>query len=71
KIDDVQVVTNPNYPRDGIIRDILEEELSIGLIEGPDEYMLNRPKGAGTGRLWLSPLYGPVFGRKNLYYESG
>jgi len=42
-IDNVQVVQNPNYPRDGIIQDILEEELSIGLDEGPEEYMLNRP----------------------------
>lgn len=42
-IDNVQVLTNPNYPRDGIIQDILEEELSIGLEEGPEEYMLNRP----------------------------
>ena len=42
-IDDVQVVTNPNYPRDGIVQDVLEEDLSIGLDEGPEEYMLNRP----------------------------
>lgn len=41
-IDNIQVVTNPNYPRDGIIKDILEEELSIGLEEGPE--MLNRPR---------------------------
>ncbi|MCJ7583130.1 MAG: 6-bladed beta-propeller, partial [Candidatus Aminicenantes bacterium] len=56
KIDDVQVVTNPNYPRDGIIRDILEEELSIGLIEGPDEYMLNRPfdvRAADDGTIFV------------------
>ncbi len=46
-IDNVQVVTNPNYPRDGIIQDVLEEELSIGLEEGPEEYMLNRPFDVG------------------------
>ena len=42
-IDGVQIVTNPNYPRDGIVQDILEEELSVGLEEGPEEYMFNRP----------------------------
>ena len=42
-INDIQVVINPNYPRDGIVQDIFEEELSIGLEEGPEEYMLNRP----------------------------
>ena len=42
-IEGVRVVSNPNFPRDGIIQDLLEEELSIGLAEGPEEYMLNRP----------------------------
>lgn len=55
-IDNVQVVTNPNYPRDGIIQDILEEELSIGLEVGPEEYMLNRPfdvKAADDGTIFV------------------
>jgi len=55
-IDNVQVVTNPNYPRDGIIQDILEEELSIGLETGPEEYMLNRPfdvKAADDGTIFV------------------
>lgn len=55
-IDDVQVVFNPNYPRDGVIQDILEEELSIGLEEGPEEYMLNRPfdvKAADDGTIFV------------------
>jgi hypothetical protein len=42
-IGDVQTVTNPNYPRDGVVQDILLEEISIGLEEGPEEYMFNRP----------------------------
>lgn len=48
-IEDVTVITNPDYPRDGILRDILEEELSIGLVEGPEEYMLNRPQDVKAG----------------------
>ncbi len=42
-IDDVTILTNPDYPRDGKVLDLLVEELSIGLAEGPEEYMLNRP----------------------------
>lgn len=55
-IEDVTVITNPDYPRDGILRDILEEELTIGLTEGPEEYMLNRPqdvKAADDGTIYV------------------
>ncbi len=55
-IEGIQVVTNPGYPRDGIVRDLLEEELSIGLAEGPEEYMLNRPfdvKAADDGTIFV------------------
>jgi len=44
----IKVVTNPNYPRDGETRDLLVEELSIGLAEGAEEYMLNRPRDVKT-----------------------
>lgn len=42
-IDSVKTVKNPDFPRDGIVSDVLVEELSIGLDEGPEEYMFNRP----------------------------
>jgi hypothetical protein len=55
-IEDVTLITNPEYPREGVLRDILEEELSIGLAEGPEEYMLNRPqdvKAADDGTIYI------------------
>ena len=55
-IEDVTVITNLDYPRDGVMRDFLEEELSIGLAEGPEEYMLNRPqdvKAADDGTFYV------------------
>ncbi len=55
-IQDIKVVTNPDYPRDGKVLDLLEEELSIGLVEGPEEYMLNRPfdvKVADDGTIFV------------------
>jgi len=42
-IEDVKVVTNPDYPRDGKIRYSMEEDLSIGVAEGDEGYMLNQP----------------------------
>lgn len=47
-IEGVKVVTNPAYPREGVVRDLLEEELSIGVEEGAEEYMLNRPSDVKT-----------------------
>ncbi len=55
-IDDVTILTNPDYPRDGKVLDLLIEELSIGLAEGPEEYMLNRPfdvKVADDGTIFV------------------
>jgi len=55
-IDGIEVLTNPDHPRDGVMRDFLEEELSIGLAEGPEEYMLNRPqdvKAADDGTFYV------------------
>lgn len=42
-IEGVKVVTNPDYPREGKIRYSMEEDLSIGVAEGDEGYMLNRP----------------------------
>jgi hypothetical protein len=43
-IDGVKVITNPDYPRDGVFQLSLEEDLSIGIEEGDERYMLNRPQ---------------------------
>jgi len=42
-VDEIQVITNPDYPRDGIVTFNLIEEVSIGKEIGEDEYLLNRP----------------------------
>lgn len=42
-IDGIQVLTNPDYPRDGRVTYNLVEEVSIGEDVGPEEYLLNRP----------------------------
>ena len=43
-IEGVKVVSNPDYPRDGTKRYLMEEELSIGVADGDEAYMLNRPQ---------------------------
>jgi hypothetical protein len=43
-VDGVKVVTNPDFPKEGTIHYEMEEELSIGVMEGDEEYMLNRPQ---------------------------
>lgn len=43
-IDEVKVITNPEYPRDGQVRYQLEEELSIGEEEIDENYMFNQPQ---------------------------
>ena len=42
-VESIKVITNPDYPRDGIFKYELEEEISIGLLDGDDNYILNRP----------------------------
>ena len=42
----VKVITNPEYPRDGVFKLDLEEDLSIGIEEGDERYMLNEPQDA-------------------------
>ncbi len=42
--DGVKVITNPEYPRDGVFQLDLEEDLSIGIEEGDEMYMLNEPQ---------------------------
>lgn len=42
-IDGINVLTNPDYPRDGRVTYSLIEEVSIGEETGPEEYLLNRP----------------------------
>ena len=41
-VDDIKVVINPDYPRDGVIALMLEEELSIGEGEG-ENYIFDSP----------------------------
>jgi len=43
-IEGVKVITNPEYPRDGVFQLDLEEDLSIGVEEGDEKYMLNEPQ---------------------------
>ncbi len=43
-IDGVKVITNPDYPREGVFQPDLEEDLSIGIEEGDEKYMLNQPQ---------------------------
>lgn len=42
-LDEVKVLTNPDYPRDGKVTFNLIEEVSIGKEIGEEEYLLNRP----------------------------
>jgi hypothetical protein len=39
----VKIISNPDYPRDGKFNHELIEELSIGLEDGDENYILNRP----------------------------
>lgn len=43
-VDGTKVITNPDYPRDGVFKYELEEEISIGLMDGDENYILNRPR---------------------------
>ncbi len=43
-VDGVKVVANPDFPKEGTIHYSMEEELSIGVLEGDEEYMLNMPQ---------------------------
>lgn len=42
-VDEIKVLTNPDYPRDGKVTFNLIEEVSIGKEIGEEEYLLNRP----------------------------
>jgi hypothetical protein len=43
-IDGIEVITNPDYPREGRQIFELEEELNIGVIEGDENYLLSAPQ---------------------------
>jgi sugar lactone lactonase YvrE len=43
-VDGVKSISNPDFPKDGTIHYVMEEELSIGVLEGDEEYMLNMPQ---------------------------
>ncbi len=54
--DSVKVVSNPDFPRDGKITYTMKEEISIGLEEGDENYILNRPfdvKVAENGTIYI------------------
>jgi len=42
-VDGVKSISNPDFPKQGTLHYSMEEELSIGVMEGDEEYMLNRP----------------------------
>ncbi len=43
-VEGVKVVSNPGFPKQGTIHYLMEEELSIGILEGDEENMLNKPQ---------------------------
>lgn len=43
-IDGIEVITNPDYPRDGREVYEFEENLNIGVIEGDENYLLSAPQ---------------------------
>lgn len=47
-VDGVKVITNPEYPRDGQVTYLLEEELSIGEEEVDENYMFYEPQSVKT-----------------------
>jgi len=55
-IEGVKVITNPDFPRDGKVQYVMEEELSIGADETDENAMLNRPidlKVAEDGTIYV------------------
>jgi len=42
-VEGVKTITNPDYPREGNVQYAMEEDLSIGVAEGDEKYMLNMP----------------------------
>lgn len=55
-IDGVKIVTNPDFPRDGIVTYELEEELSIGGDVDDEDYIFHRPfdvKVAADGKIFI------------------
>jgi len=43
-VEGVKKVSNPVFPKQGTVHYLMEEELSIGVMEGDEEYMLNQPQ---------------------------
>ena len=40
----IKTITSPEYPRDGRVKYEMEEELSIGVVEGDENYIFNNPR---------------------------
>jgi len=49
-IDGVKIVTNPDYPKDGVIEYTLVEDLSIGGDVDDEDYIFHRPQGIKVGK---------------------
>ena len=49
-IDGVKIVTNPDYPKDGVIEYTLVEDLSIGGNVDDADYIFHRPQGLKVGK---------------------
>lgn len=49
-IDGVKIVTNPDYPKDGVIEYTLVEDLSIGGNVEEEDYIFHRPRDVKVGK---------------------
>jgi len=49
-IDGVKIVTNPDYPKDGVIEYTLVEDLSIGGNVDDEDYLFHRPQDVKVGK---------------------
>ena len=56
-VDEIKVINNPDYPRDGRIDLKLEEDLIIGVEEGDENYIFDFPtqiEVADNGNIFIS-----------------
>ncbi len=70
-INGVRVVTNPDYPRDGVIEYTLVEDLSIGGDVDDEDYIFHRPQGidiASDGTIFIMDWGNATF---KLYDQEG
>ena len=44
KINGIEIIENPAFPRNGCVEYVLDIDISIGLLEGDEKYMFVRPR---------------------------